>query len=305
MSSCARPLATDEQIEEFVHSILDIKDSEDKRNAINLIYRGESRITELSEMHTFLFPTFRDSQYKIVTQREKLRKGIYEELIGEMRPEDDEDIRLGNGGALPRIGSLKKEKKAYIIIGPPASGKSFFSNRISDTFGAMILDSDYAKRKLPEFYNKDNGASLVHEESSQIVFKYPPYNVLTHCLREEYNIVVPKIGNSVQGLFEDIVQPLYELGYAIYLVLIELDRFKATQRAFNRYVTTKRYVSLAMIFDVFSNDPILSYYRFVERYGKYFSGFCHFSNDVKKGDPPILVEKNGADDIVLAVLKGV
>ena len=101
------------------------------------------------------------------------------------------------------------------------------------------------------------------------------------------------------------MQPLYELGYAIYLVLIELDRFKATQRAFNRYVTTKRYVSLAMIFDVFSNDPILSYYRFVERYGKYFSGFCHFSNDVKKGDPPILVEKNGADDIVLAVLKGV
>ena len=137
--------------------------------------------------------------------------------------------------------------------------------------------------------------TLVHEESNKIAS-----NVLAYCLHSEINVVIPKIGNSVDSLLTHVVQPLYDRGYANYLVLIELDRFKTTQRAFYRYQTTKRYVPLAMIFDVFSNEPALSFYRLKEGHANLFSGFCHFSNDVNKGEPPLLVEELNSSDIVNA-----
>ena len=299
----ARQLTTDTRIEEFVCAILDVTDSDERQEAINLISNGESRLKDLSENHTFTYSDFRDHRYKTNDAREILRQKVYDELITIKRPENDENIRLGTGGALPRSGILNKERKAFIVIGPPASGKSFFSNKLVDAFGAMMLDSDYAKRKLPEYYNKANGASLVHEESSQIVFKYN-YNVLKYSLQNNINIVIPKIGNSFADLVNEFVQPLNEIGYSCFLILIELDRFKATQRAFNRFKETNRYVPLAMIFDVYGNEPILSYYRIKESYFDLFTGFCHFSNDVKRGDKPLLVENINSDDIVYAVIGG-
>ncbi len=41
---------------------------------------------------------------------------------------------------------------------------------IADHYGALILDSDFAKRKLPELDGYPWGAAVVHEESSDIVF---------------------------------------------------------------------------------------------------------------------------------------
>ena len=59
----------------------------------------------------------------------------------------------------------------------PASGKSTIANSIADLYGAYIIDSDFAKRKIPEF-GHEFGASIVHEESSIITFgsRKPKYN---------------------------------------------------------------------------------------------------------------------------------
>jgi len=81
----------------------------------------------------------------------------------------DEDITLGKGGSAP-IKKLKQNGKAFIFIGLPASGKSTISNEISDKHGCFILDSDFAKRKIPEYHDLQFGASLVLEESIDIVF---------------------------------------------------------------------------------------------------------------------------------------
>ena len=40
-----------------------------------------------------------------------------------MRPDNDDDICLGKGGALPQLG-VAAGKQAYILIGLPNSGKS-------------------------------------------------------------------------------------------------------------------------------------------------------------------------------------
>ena len=65
--------------------------------------------------------------------------------------------------------ALKKDKQAFYVIGLPASGKSEVAGLLSDNYGAIILDSDYAKRKFPE-YQAECGATIVHEESSMVVF---------------------------------------------------------------------------------------------------------------------------------------
>ena len=87
---------------------------------------------------------------------------------------DDDKIKLGVGGCLPLPdGHLNNDKQFYIVIGLPASGKSSISAKIADATGSAVLDSDFAKRKLPEFREKDNGASLVHKESQVIVMGNP------------------------------------------------------------------------------------------------------------------------------------
>lgn len=111
---------------------------------------------------------YRMPQYKTDESRVELRKRIFDELSQKKRLANDEKITLGRGGALPNT-ALKKDKQAFYVIGLPASGKSEVAGLLSDNYGAIILDSDYAKRKFPE-YQAECGATIVHEESSIVVF---------------------------------------------------------------------------------------------------------------------------------------
>lgn len=120
------------------------------------------------EENTLVSTKYRDRDYVNDLDRWKLRRQIIHELFTWKRLDNDDDIRLGKGGALPDSG-VKKERKAYILIGPPASGKSTVANRIAEKEGAIILDSDYAKRKLPEF-EYECGATLVRDEKCRDVF---------------------------------------------------------------------------------------------------------------------------------------
>ncbi|GGY97020.1 zeta toxin family protein [Shewanella fodinae] len=196
-------------------------------------------------------------------QRIKLRERIFEELYTSPRLENDEEIRLGNGGAMP-LTDVKDEHEAYIIIGPPASGKSSLANKIADITGSYILDSDYAKRKFPEF-NDPTGAGVLHEESSLVVFgddgQYEDeLNLKQAVTFFGWNIVIPKIGADVSKL-RALRDSLIEDGYRVHLILISLDRQEACRRAFFRFLETDRYVNLGLVFDVYSNEPTLSYYR--------------------------------------------
>ena len=44
------------------------------------------------------------------------------------------------------------------------------------------------------------------------------------------------------------------------------------KRSFERFLSTQRYVSLAMIFDWYANDPSLTYYK-LKNYSKLFSSY--------------------------------
>ncbi|MPN02495.1 hypothetical protein SDC9_149711 [bioreactor metagenome] len=208
------------------------------------------------------------------------------------RIKDDDSIKLGDGGAKPPSG-VHAEKKAFYIIGPPASGKSKISNIIADIVGAYILDSDFAKRKLPE-YARDGGASLVHEESDQIVFS-GENNLMSWCVSQAANLVIPKIGHTMKSI-NDISMGLTEKGYQIYLIAIDLDRLDATKRAYRRFIDSKRYVPLSIIFDQYSNEPLINYFRIKSDPKTVFSGFARISTDVPIGAPFQLREQTGLDE---------
>lgn len=293
--SCCRNLNTDLAVEHFVDNILQIEEIEKKEEAINNITAAERNMKDYTKVPTLTHVDNRDFRYREEKKREGLRKQIFEELRDRTRLENDDEIKIENGGAKP-LTELKREKKAFYLIGPPAAGKSTIANGVADLAGAYILDSDYAKRKLPEYSNQIGAASLVHAESDALVFSYDRYNLLEFCVGEGYNIVIPKIGHNRESVIK-FAKRLKLLGYSIYLISIELDRVKATQRAYNRYIRSGRYVPLSLVFDYYANEPTLNYFKIRQLDSEKFDGFAQISTDVPVGCKAKIIENVGVEEI--------
>lgn len=290
--SLARPLLDNELAAEFVIGILGLTNDGEIDYAVQKIVQAELQLSTINRRSksTIDSSSYRCYSFSTEEKRRELHEQIFNDLISKPRLDNEDDIRLGEGGALPKEGQVMAQKQAVIITGPPASGKSGVSNIIADHYGAVILDSDYAKRKLPE-YAQDYGASLLHEESQAIIFgnkpKYEGKNLLEACLTASYNIIIPKIGSNPKSLV-DFATILQEENYSVHLLLVSLDRVKATQRAYRRYIETKRYVPLPLVFDVYSNEPILTYYRVKDN--PCWSSYGKISSDVPKGSPYKVIE---------------
>lgn len=286
----ARPLHNKILAGSFVERILEIQSSEEIRQAVNKIVSSEMQLKQIDSRSTLTSDEYRDYGFQDDKSRKELRMRIFKELVSNIRPANDDAIKLGFGGALPTTGEVQAKKQAFLITGLPASGKSTIATTIADKTGSIILDSDFAKRKFPE-YNENFGASIVHEESTVVVFgdklvENEP-NMFAYCLLNDYNIVIPKIGYDSDSILS-LAENLKKYGYDIHLTLVSLDRKKATQRAFRRFEETGRYVPLSLVFDVYGNDPILTYYRIKNH--EILTSYGKISTDVNKGEKPIFIE---------------
>lgn len=289
----SRLLNTFELAEHFVIKVLGIELTEDNYEMIPRIVETELNIENFDDLHeTRNSKAYRNYFVREDVDRNKLRLKIVEELLIQKRLKSDEDILLGKGGSAPRK-ELQQNSEAYIIIGLPASGKSSIANEISDNYGCFILDSDYAKRKIPEYHNLQFGASLVHEESADIIFgeeKKTGYkSLLEHISEYNINCVIPKIGSDVDSIL-NLNKILKVYGYKSHLILVELDRVKSTQRALDRFLDTSRYIPLGLIFDDYSNNPSLSYYKLKSKHKTKFQSFGIINTDVPRKSKPTIVE---------------
>ncbi|HCO73243.1 MAG TPA: hypothetical protein DIT16_00105 [Clostridium sp.] len=296
MEGYCRVLNTDLQVECFVDGVLKIHDTTEKREAINIITAAERNMKDYNKLSTYLHQDNRDFEYRDEKIRKGLRKIILEELINLERLDNDDEIKLGKGGAKPKT-ELKCDKKAFYIIGPPASGKSTIANKIADKFGAYILDSDYVKRKLPEYKNQIGSASLVHEESDAIISRGKDLNLLDHCVKNGYNITIPKIGHRIDGIC-NYCEAINNAGYEVFIISVDLDRVKATQRAYYRFKETQRYIPLALVFDGYGNQPTLNYFKLRQNKLPFLKGYAQISTDVEKGELPILLEEENLYELV-------
>ncbi|MGZ9741014.1 zeta toxin family protein [Pseudomonas sp. GNP012] len=264
-SSFARPLDDNQAAAVFLTRALGFKPCDDTGDLAVKVAKAEVLLSKMAAENTLKRPNFRHPSYSSDEARKELRRKIFSELIGMNRIANDDEIRLGVGGISPPVGQdISNQRKAFILIGLPASGKSTISNKIADAYGAYIVDSDYAKRKFPE-YKDEYGAALVHEESTLVTFGMDgndfadELNVLEYCISQEVNVVIPKIGSKAQAI-RDLRALLIGFEYEVHLVLVKADRVCATQRALTRFQATNRYVPISLIFDGYGNDPILSYY---------------------------------------------
>ena len=289
-SNYSRPLDNPDAVLNFTTKTLGINLKE-KQIAAIVKAEHDMRSEIKPDLFTLNGNYFRCKSYKTESNRWKLRKKIVQELYDLPRLDDDDKIKLGCGGAKPQT-IVKKDAQAYIIIGLPAAGKSSISSKLADYTGSYVLDSDFAKRKLPEF--KHYGATIVHEESDMLIFprhvegKPADFQSLFEkCVKEKINICTLKIGYSTAGIIE-LCHKFSTYKYKIHIVLVALDRQKATIRAINRFNNTKRYVSLGLIFDCYANDPTLTYYRLKALHDEnpLFESMCKISTDVPKGSPP-------------------
>lgn len=163
MSDFHRPLYHHTVASDFVEKVLGMSRTDPNFNVyVNKIVTEER--SPFANSDTLNSGKARDKRYRTEQDRMPLRNRIVNEMLSMRRLADDEQVKLGHGGGLPLAG-IQSQRKAFYVMGLPASGKSSICGSICDMYGAVLLDSDLIKRKLPEFKRK-KGASLVHEESS-------------------------------------------------------------------------------------------------------------------------------------------
>ena len=189
------------------------------------------------------------------------------------------ELRADIATELYSEGAKKKNKQAYLVIGAPASGKSSLSNPLAKETGSLIIDSDMAKERLPEFI-ESNGkrAEQVHEESQMIAEE-----VLNIAIENSDNVLLPIVGKSENAIMRRY-NKLKEAGYDVHLRLVYLPLEKSIERAVNRYRETGRLVPLSYIANEVGLNPLYNYVTMKEK--GLFKSYEAVSTDVKYGQKP-------------------
>ncbi len=183
-------------------------------------------------------------------------------------------------------GAPRKERRIDLVLGLPASGKSSaLVEPLAKEHGAIIIDSDAAKERLPEFQG-GVGAGAVHEESTQIAA-----NLLGRAFDNGDNIVHPVVGRDLDKL-RAMIQNFQEDGYQVHLHHVDLPSEEAARRAYNRYLETGRFVDPEYVLGV-GMKPKENFAILVDEGVPH--GYSEYSNDVPRGQQPTLIRKGEAD----------
>ena len=189
---------------------------------------------------------FTSRQYVVGSRRD----GSFEEALDYLR---DNARQLGwvDDKLEYPVGSLRRERKAVIVLGPPAAGKSTIANPIARKMGAAIVDSDEAKKILPE-YRGGIGANAVHEESSflaDLLFK--------DLMEDGDNLVIPKVGGKLDSI-ERTIAKLREKGYEVDVVDMKVGAEEALRRMIGRFISKGRLINPEYVREV-GNNPGKTY----------------------------------------------
>lgn len=253
------------------------KASPELQSAIERLTAGEDvsreeidRIPEVAEVRALPKMNTADIQ---TPERQKLRSEVLEQLYqrGSYSSETHD-----------YTGEIAQERRADIVIGAPAAGKSsVLVDPLSEQHKSRVIDSDDAKKLLPE-YDDGKGAGNVHRESSMI------RDVLKQrAIARGENIVWPTVGDKLDKLLSSI-QEFRDNGYSVYLHLNELSASKATGRALGRYLSEGRFVDPEIVLKV--GDKPTQNYNYIRQQEGLIDGYSHYSNDVPRGEKPILYE---------------
>jgi hypothetical protein len=239
------------------------------------IYYCESQSQLYSKYSTYRSIKYRDKAYKDLNERCTLQKQILNELISYRVLFDESDICLGRGGCKPT--TFLASQKFFQIIGLPGSGKSYVANALTSRVGAYVIDSDFAKRKFPEFLSNEFASSLLHEESNKITYSKNENSVFTYCLKCGYSMVMPRIGHSLDGLTSYLMLGK-NFGYKIYLIFMDISLNESLISSYKRFYSTGRYTPLSKIKYEYGTLPEMNYHLIKQN--DYIAGYARIKTNL-------------------------
>lgn len=202
-------------------------------------------------------------------ERQNLRHDIAEALCNQG------SVSFDNDGKIEYNGIVKNEKRADLVMGLSAAGKSVtLAEPLSAKYKSKIIDCDMAKAMIPE-YDNGYGAGAVHRESKDII-----ETVFERAVSAGENIVYPMVGSNKKNLLE-IARQLKENKYAVYLHLNEVPNHVSIKRAAIRFIETGRFISADVIKEY--GDLPSSVYEEVKK-EDVFDGYSKFDNNVPRGE---------------------
>ena len=184
------------------------------------------------------------------------------------------------------IENRQRDRKVFIVLGGPASGKGQIAKTLAAKFGAVDIDNDVAKTMLPEYGPRGEGAALVHKESSDIAEGL----VLARALEQGDNIVLVKVGKNEKTM-RTAIERFKMAGYEVSLALVTLDPEKAAPRALKRHFIDRAqgFVDPDYIINDVGLKPVAIYATLKSEVDSYAT----FDNDVPFGEVPKLIEQKG------------
>lgn len=201
------------------------------------LQRAERKMRSLPETHKR--PGFGTDAYfenrQFISETGKKARGV-SKMLAELERAAPVLGYTDAGMKAPDKSPLRAERKATIVIGPPAAGKSTVSNEIARANGAALIDNDVVKSKLPEF-KKGIGANAVHEESSVIGKKW----LERHTARGD-NIVYPRTGDNPTKLAETIKE-FKGRGYKVDVVHVDVPPSVSMTRMLRRFDRSGRLIN--------------------------------------------------------------
>lgn len=267
--------------------------SEEMQSVLKRLANGENvpeaeigQLKEIREANSCLgngVPTVK------LKDREGIQNGVYNRL------QKSGSAVTDDSGHVSLTGEIRREKRLDIVIGLPASGKSSaLVEPISEMYHSRIIDSDEAKKLLPE-YNDGWGAGIVHKESQLIADRQ-----FKAAVRNGENITYPRVGGDCDEL-TDIIAAVKKQGYSVYIHFNELDRNKALGRMINRFLETGRYIKTELVTKY--GNGISATYETLKNRSELVDGFSKWSNDVPLGCRPKLIEYSGSCEDLASALK--
>lgn len=174
---------------------------------------------------------------------------------------------------------VKHEKKAFILVGPPASGKStIVENYLSDQ-GAVLMDHDIVKAGLP--YGKVFGSKFVKKETKEIF-----QEAFDKSLNDGSNVIFPT-GPSKEE-FTDVIGKLLDNGYEVNIANIKVKTKTSLDRVSGRLKTTGRFTEPTKIQDENKQSgSVIS--SALKKYKEGIAGYVEIDNN--GGAPKILKVK--------------
>lgn len=267
--------------------------SEEMQSVLKRLANGENvpeaeigQLKEIREANSCLGNGVPTVQLK---DREGIQNGVYNRL------QKSGSAVTDDSGHVALTGEIRREKRLDIVIGLPASGKSSaLVEPISEMYHSRIIDSDEAKKLLPE-YNDGWGAGIVHKESQLIADRQ-----FKAAVRNGENITYPRVGGDCDEL-TDIIAAVKKQGYSVYIHFNELDRNKALGRMINRFLETGRYIKPELVTKY--GNGISATYETLKNRSELVDGFSKWNNDVPLGCRPKLIEYSGSCEDLATALK--